>query len=199
MSGLRDSCGRRSDQPAQTLPASAAARPRRLTRPGGDGPGNSGRRMPPRSSGLQQSGARMAVPLRTKHELVGVLLLRAPPVHVRTSRLREKQLLSSAADVFALLIENARLNERALEQEKTAARPGSGGGSAEATAAGTAAAAARPQPSRRSRWQRGPSGAITTTSSIWPVTGSASRWPISPAKGSRRRCSCRRCRHRCAC
>ena len=30
----------------------------------------------------------------------------------------EKQLLSSAADVFALLIENARLNERALEQEK---------------------------------------------------------------------------------
>ena len=30
----------------------------------------------------------------------------------------EKELLSSAADVFALLIENARLNERALEQEK---------------------------------------------------------------------------------
>ena len=30
----------------------------------------------------------------------------------------QTQLLGSAADVFALLIENARLNERALEQEK---------------------------------------------------------------------------------
>ena len=66
---------------------------------------------------LAHSGARMAVPLRTKHEMVGVLLL-GPPEGRDDFTAAEKQLLSSAADVFALLIENARLNERALEQEK---------------------------------------------------------------------------------
>lgn len=66
---------------------------------------------------LAQSGARMAVPLRTKHELVAVLLL-GPPEGREDFPAVEKQLLDSAADVFALLIENARLNERALEQEK---------------------------------------------------------------------------------
>ena len=66
---------------------------------------------------LARSGARMAVPLRTQHELVGVLLL-GPPDGREEFTAAEKDLLSSAADVFALLIENARLNERALEQEK---------------------------------------------------------------------------------
>ena len=76
---------------------------------------------------LAQSGARMAVPLRTKHELVAVLLLGPPEgaAFVETSAgtrdeftAAQTRLLDSAADVFALLIENARLNERALEQEK---------------------------------------------------------------------------------
>ena len=66
---------------------------------------------------LADSGARMAVPLRTKHEVVGVLLLGPAPGREEFTG-AEKQLLSSAAGVFALLIENARLNERALEQEK---------------------------------------------------------------------------------
>jgi predicted permease len=76
---------------------------------------------------LAQSGARMAVPLRTKHELVAVLLLGPPegaaPVETSEGTRNEftaaqTRLLDSAADVFALLIENARLNERAIEQEK---------------------------------------------------------------------------------
>ena len=66
---------------------------------------------------LARTGARIAVPLRSKHGLVGVLLLGAPEGREEFS-VAEKQLLSSAADVFALLIENAGLNERALEQEK---------------------------------------------------------------------------------
>jgi serine phosphatase RsbU (regulator of sigma subunit) len=66
---------------------------------------------------LANSGARIAVPLRTKNEIVGVLLL-GPPTRRERYTAPEEQLLSSAADVFALLIENARLNERALEQEK---------------------------------------------------------------------------------
>jgi serine phosphatase RsbU (regulator of sigma subunit) len=66
---------------------------------------------------LARSGARMAVPLRTAHELVGVLLL-GPPEGREDFTAAETQLLGSAAGVFALLIENARLNERALEQEK---------------------------------------------------------------------------------
>jgi predicted permease len=76
---------------------------------------------------LKQSHARMAVPLRTKHELVAVLLLgpREARASAETSAATDeeftpaqKQLLDSAADVFALLIENARLSERAIEQEK---------------------------------------------------------------------------------
>jgi predicted permease len=63
---------------------------------------------------LAHSGARMAVPLRTKHELVAVLLLGTSDEFTTA----QTQLLDSAADVFALLIENARLNERAIEQEK---------------------------------------------------------------------------------
>jgi len=67
--------------------------------------------------GLGNSGARIAVPLRTKNEIVGVLLL-GPPNRRESYTAAEDQILSSTADVFALLIENARLNERALEQEK---------------------------------------------------------------------------------
>jgi predicted permease len=66
---------------------------------------------------LARSGTRMAVPLRTTHELVGILLL-GPPVAREEFTAADREVLSSAADVFALLIENGRLSARALEQEK---------------------------------------------------------------------------------
>ena len=66
---------------------------------------------------LANTGARIAVPLRTKNEIVGVLLLGPPKEHDSYTAI-EKQMLSSSAEVFALMIENARLNERAMEQEK---------------------------------------------------------------------------------
>ena len=66
---------------------------------------------------LENTGARIAVPLRAKNETVGVLLLGAPEGRERYSS-TEKDTLRGAADVFALMIENARLTERALEQEK---------------------------------------------------------------------------------
>lgn len=66
---------------------------------------------------LAQAGVRMAVPLRNKNEIVGVLLL-GPPHERAAYSAADKELLSSSAEVFALLIENARLNARALEQEK---------------------------------------------------------------------------------
>lgn len=66
---------------------------------------------------LRQCGARMAVPLRTKTDTVGVLLLGSPGGRPAYSE-AEKQVLASSADVFALMIENARLTERALEQQK---------------------------------------------------------------------------------
>jgi serine phosphatase RsbU (regulator of sigma subunit) len=66
---------------------------------------------------LEDAGIRIAVPLRTSHELVGVLLLGAPESREAFTA-AEMQLLAGAGNVFALLIENARLNGRALEQEK---------------------------------------------------------------------------------
>jgi serine phosphatase RsbU (regulator of sigma subunit) len=66
---------------------------------------------------LRNIGARIAVALRTKREIVGVLLL-GPPEEREGFSDSEKQLLSTSAEVFALMIENARLNDRALEQEK---------------------------------------------------------------------------------
>ena len=66
---------------------------------------------------LESTGARIAVPLRTRRGIVGILLL-APSGERQAFTGAEKQVLSSAAEVFALMIENARLNDRALEQEK---------------------------------------------------------------------------------
>lgn len=66
---------------------------------------------------LGNTGARLAVSLRTKHEVVGVLLL-GPPEGRERYTLAERQVLNGSADVFALMIENARLTDRALEQEK---------------------------------------------------------------------------------
>ena len=66
---------------------------------------------------LSSAGIGLATPLRIKHEIVGVLLLGRPRDREGFSQ-SDKQILDSAADMLALMIENARLNERALEQEK---------------------------------------------------------------------------------
>jgi len=66
---------------------------------------------------LGNTGARVAVPLQTKNEIVGVLLLGAP--NGRDSyTAAEKQVLSHSAEMFALLLENGRLTGRVVEQEK---------------------------------------------------------------------------------
>jgi predicted permease len=66
---------------------------------------------------LQSTGTRLAVPLRTNKEVLGVLLLGAPEGREQYSQ-AEIQLLRGCADQFALLLENARLTGRVVEQEK---------------------------------------------------------------------------------
>jgi putative ABC transport system permease protein len=66
---------------------------------------------------LEQTGARLAVAVRTKNEISGVLLLGAP-VGREEYGAQEKRVLRSCAAQFALLLENARLTERVVEQEK---------------------------------------------------------------------------------
>ncbi|MEO7146142.1 MAG: SpoIIE family protein phosphatase, partial [Bryobacteraceae bacterium] len=65
---------------------------------------------------LQTVGLRLAAPLRTQHELIGLLLFGAP-VGRPNYLAAEKMLLAACAEQFALTLENARLNERVLEQE----------------------------------------------------------------------------------
>jgi putative ABC transport system permease protein len=65
---------------------------------------------------LANAGVRLAVPLRTRSEILGVLLLGAQPQRGSFSP-HEKQVLHVAADQFALMIENARLTDRMVEQE----------------------------------------------------------------------------------
>jgi sigma-B regulation protein RsbU (phosphoserine phosphatase) len=59
----------------------------------------------------------LAVALRAKNEIVGILLL-GPPKDREHYTAAEKQIFSSSAEVFALMIENARLTGRAIEQER---------------------------------------------------------------------------------
>jgi serine phosphatase RsbU (regulator of sigma subunit) len=66
---------------------------------------------------LDAIGVRMAVPLRTKQGVIGVLLF-GPPAARDEYTSAEKQLVAGSAEVFALLLENARLNVRELHQEK---------------------------------------------------------------------------------
>ena len=65
---------------------------------------------------LAAAGVRLAVPLRTRSEILGVLLLGERPQRAGFSA-HEKRLLSACADQFALMIENARLTGRVVEQE----------------------------------------------------------------------------------
>ena len=66
---------------------------------------------------LSDLRVRLAVPLRAKSDIVGVLLLGRPNAR-ETYTPGEKQLVGGAADILALMIENARLAEREVEQEK---------------------------------------------------------------------------------
>jgi putative ABC transport system permease protein len=75
---------------------------------------------------LAAAGVRLAVPLRTRSEILGVLLLGEPfdsraLAQGRRQRAsfsaHEKQVLRACADQFALMIENARLTDRVVEQE----------------------------------------------------------------------------------
>jgi putative ABC transport system permease protein len=65
---------------------------------------------------LAAAGIRLAVPLRTRSEILGVLLLGDRP-HRPGFSAHEKQVLRASADQFALMIENARLTDRIVEQE----------------------------------------------------------------------------------
>ena len=76
---------------------------------------------------LAAAGIRLAVPLRTRSEILGVLLLgersfdsralaQGRPQRAGFSA-HEKQVLRACADQFALMIENARLTDRVVEQE----------------------------------------------------------------------------------
>ena len=66
---------------------------------------------------LRKTGARLAVALRTKNEILGVLLL-GEPVGRSEYSLIEKEALRSCAEQLALMLENARLTGRVVEQEK---------------------------------------------------------------------------------
>ena len=65
---------------------------------------------------LAAAGIQLAVPLRTRSEILGVLLLGERPQRDGFSA-HEKQVLRACADQFALMIENARLTDRVVEQE----------------------------------------------------------------------------------
>jgi serine phosphatase RsbU (regulator of sigma subunit) len=66
---------------------------------------------------LASAEIQTAVALRTKDDIVGVLLLGSPAGRQEYTP-TEREVLGSSGDVFALMLENARLTDRAVEQEK---------------------------------------------------------------------------------
>ncbi len=66
---------------------------------------------------LKNTGARLAVSLRTKNDILGVLLL-GPPEGREAYSPAETRALYGWAQQLALMVENARLTNRLLEQEK---------------------------------------------------------------------------------
>lgn len=71
----------------------------------------------PELQALQQIGARLVVALRTADELLGMLILGAPLDRERYSH-AERTLLRQCGEQLTLMIENARLTSRVVEQEK---------------------------------------------------------------------------------
>jgi putative ABC transport system permease protein len=65
---------------------------------------------------LASTGVQTVVPLRTKDDVVGVILL-GPPMDRAQYTTGERQVLSDSGKVFAVMLENARLTDRALEHE----------------------------------------------------------------------------------
>jgi predicted permease len=65
---------------------------------------------------LAAAGVRLAVPLRTQSEILGVLLLGERSQSPGFSA-HDQQVLRACADQFALMVENARLTGRVVEQE----------------------------------------------------------------------------------
>jgi putative ABC transport system permease protein len=66
---------------------------------------------------LRRTGARLALGVRAKKEIAGIVLLGAPTGRNEYSAI-DKRVLRACAAQFALMIENARLTHRVLEQEK---------------------------------------------------------------------------------
>jgi hypothetical protein len=66
---------------------------------------------------LASTGVQTVLPLRTKDDVVGVLLL-GPRKDREPYTPAERQVLGSSGDVFGLMLENARLADRAVEHEK---------------------------------------------------------------------------------
>jgi putative ABC transport system permease protein len=66
---------------------------------------------------LAAASVRLAVPLRARTEMIGMLVL-GPPGGRDQYTHGQKQMLRLCADQFALMIENARLSHRALEQDR---------------------------------------------------------------------------------
>ena len=65
---------------------------------------------------LADVGVRLAVALRTRNDIVGVVLFGAPDGRDQFNS-AEKQFLRGCGDQFALMLENARLTDRVVEQE----------------------------------------------------------------------------------
>ncbi len=133
---------------------------------------------------LATDGVRIAVPLYAKNDLVGVLLLGVPEGRDGYT-LAERQLLGGVASVFALIIENARLTDRAVEQDRLRR---------------DLALAAEVQ--RRLLPPHPPTNAVarapTTISSMWTTTASGSLSRMCRARALPPRSSCQSSRPRCA-
>jgi len=134
---------------------------------------------------LAAANVRLAVPLRTRHEILGVLLLGEGSR--RTSfTAHEKQVLRAGADQFALMIENARLTDRVVEQE-TLRRDIALASDVQRRLLPDAPPHPRVPISPRPACRRDASAATTTISSTCLTADSASRWPMSRARASPRR------------
>ncbi len=66
---------------------------------------------------LRDTEARLAIALRAKKDIPGILLL-GPPLKGSEYSAVQKRVLRSCAEQFALMMENARLTDRIIEQEK---------------------------------------------------------------------------------
>ncbi len=70
----------------------------------------------PEIESLMQAGVQLAVALRSRSEIIGLLLL-GPPLGRTAYSSGDRQLMAACAGQFALIIENAHLTDRVLEQE----------------------------------------------------------------------------------